>query len=35
MCAYAYEQALTEKLLSPEALFHPGSLDDPPQYVGA
>jgi 4,5-dihydroxyphthalate decarboxylase len=35
MCGYAHEQALTTNLLTPEELFHPGSVDDPPQYVGA
>jgi 4,5-dihydroxyphthalate decarboxylase len=35
ICRYACEQALTTDVLSPEDLFHPASLDDPPQYVGA
>jgi 4,5-dihydroxyphthalate decarboxylase len=35
LCRYAHEQALTGTLLTPAELFHAGSLDDPPQYVGA
>jgi 4,5-dihydroxyphthalate decarboxylase len=35
MCTYAGQQAQISRLLNPEELFHPGSLDDPPQYVGA
>jgi 4,5-dihydroxyphthalate decarboxylase len=34
-CRWAYEQGLTSRLLEVEELFHPGSVDDPPQYVGA
>ncbi len=32
---YAYEQALTTRLLTSDDLFFPASLDDPPRYVGA
>jgi 4,5-dihydroxyphthalate decarboxylase len=35
ICRYAHDQALTTRLLTPEELFHPGSVDDPPKYVGA
>jgi 4,5-dihydroxyphthalate decarboxylase len=35
ICRYAFEQALTTKLLGAEDLFFPASLDDPPRYVGA
>jgi 4,5-dihydroxyphthalate decarboxylase len=34
-CRYAFDQALTSRLLEPEELFFPASLDDPPHYVGA
>jgi 4,5-dihydroxyphthalate decarboxylase len=34
ICRYAFEQALTSRQLSPEEVFFPASLDDPPQYVG-
>ncbi len=35
VCGYAYDQGLTRQRLQPEDLFHPGSLDDPPKYVGS
>lgn len=35
ICGYAARQGLTTRPLAPEDLFHPGSVDDPPQYVGA
>lgn len=35
MCRYAHSQGLTRRRFQPEELFDPGSLDDPPQYVGA
>lgn len=35
LCRYAHRQGLTSKRFTPEELFDPGSLDDPPQYVGA
>lgn len=34
-CGYAYHQGLTERQLTVSELFHPGSVDDPPKYVGA
>jgi 4,5-dihydroxyphthalate decarboxylase len=34
-CRWAHEQGLTSRLLEVEELFHAGSVDDPPQYVGA
>lgn len=33
-CGYAYRQGLTNRQLTVQDLFHPGSVDDPPQYVG-
>jgi 4,5-dihydroxyphthalate decarboxylase len=35
MCEYAYQQGLTANRIEPIDLFDPGSLDDPPRYVGA
>jgi 4,5-dihydroxyphthalate decarboxylase len=35
LCGYAHRQGLTAQRLTPEDLFHPASMDDPPQYVGA
>ncbi len=34
-CGYAHEQGLTERRLTPEDLFIPSSIDEPPHYVGA
>ncbi len=34
-CGYAHRQGLTGRLLTPEELFWPGSIDDPPRYVGS
>ncbi len=34
VCSYAYSQGLTRKLLTPEDLFVPSSVDDPPAYIG-
>jgi 4,5-dihydroxyphthalate decarboxylase len=35
LCAYAHAQGLTSRRLQVEELFHPGSIDEPPKYVGA
>lgn len=35
ICSYAYRQGFTRKQFTPEELFDPASLDDPPKYVGA
>ena len=35
LCGYAHTQGLTSRRLPVDELFHPSSVDDPPQYVGA
>lgn len=35
ICRYAKDQGLTQRQFTPEELFDPASLDDPPKYVGA
>ena len=35
VCRYAHRQGLTRRQFTPEELFDPASLDDPPKYVGA
>jgi 4,5-dihydroxyphthalate decarboxylase len=35
LCRYGHAQGLTSRLLQVEELFHPGSVDEPPKYVGA
>jgi 4,5-dihydroxyphthalate decarboxylase len=35
ICRYAADQGFTRKRFTPEELFDPASLDDPPKYVGA
>jgi 4,5-dihydroxyphthalate decarboxylase len=35
ICRYAHRQGLTRRQFTPEELFDPASLDDPPKYVGA
>jgi 4,5-dihydroxyphthalate decarboxylase len=35
ICRYAGNQGLTRRQFTPEELFDPASLDDPPKYVGA
>ena len=35
LCDYAARGGLTSRRLSPDELFVPSSIDDPPQYVGA
>ena len=34
ICRYARNQGLTRRLLGPEELFDPASMDDPPAYIG-
>lgn len=34
-CTYAHRQGLTSRRFTPDELFDPGSVDDPPHYVGA